>query len=50
MYKLKFAWGSRLVILADYVRATHGAVLQDTNHNLVGTGGENWTLNNDTIK
>lgn len=29
------------MILADYVRATHGAVLQDTNHNLVGIGGEN---------
>lgn len=45
MHKLKLASGS--VIALDYVRATCSA-LEDTAHNFVGIGGENWTLDNDT--
>lgn len=35
--------------LTDHVRSTCSA-LEDTTHNFAGSGGENWTLNNDTDK
>lgn len=48
-YKLRFAW--RIQISGtNRIRATCSPVLQDTDHNLVGIGGRNWTLNNDTVK